>query len=198
MTDSAKAYSTGTKVAELLHLFGPTPVLSSENIGSYQQVMAQFLEDFAPRDFIEELLIKELADSTWEAARYARYKTLLMERRFRDRLEYQARRGNATAQSKVALAEKPPVQNGWLSIDPDDVLDELLEEVDAILLKPAAELDHFHAVEVGLVYYEHLDNLFAAAVARRNNALNRIERYRAGFSHSLRQVSDKIIEAQCK
>jgi hypothetical protein len=160
--------------------------------------MARLLEELAPRDFMEQLLIKELADSTWEAARYARYKTLLMERRLRDRLEYKAQRGNAAAQSKAALAENPPVQNGWLSTDPDDVLDELVEEVDAILLKPAAELDHFHAVEVGLMYYEHLDKLFAAAVARRNNALNRIERYRAGFSHSLRQVSDKIIEAQCR
>jgi hypothetical protein len=83
-TESEQAKSTETQLAEILELFGPPPVLSSEDIRSYQEIMARLLEEFAPRDFMGRLLIKELTDSNWEVMRYSRHTTLLMERRFRE------------------------------------------------------------------------------------------------------------------
>jgi hypothetical protein len=188
--------STETQLAELLQLFGPPPVLSSEDIRSYREIMARLLESFAPRDFMEQSVIKELTDSTWDVMRSSRHKTLLMERRFRERLEFQAQRGKAAAQGKDAPAKKPVAPNGKPSTEPEDVLEGLVADVDAILLEPAAARDHLRALEVGLVCYEHLDKLLAAARTRRTNALDRIERYRAGLGHSLRQASNKIIKAQ--
>jgi hypothetical protein len=192
-TETQQEKSTETQLNELLQLFGSPPVLSSEDIRSYQEIMARLLESFAPRDFMEQLLIKELTDSTWDVMRSSRHKTLLMERRFRDRLEFQAQRGKAAAQGKEA---QPVAPNGKPSTEPEDVLEGLVADVDAILLEPAAARDHLRALEVGLVCYEHLDKLLAAARTRRTNALDRIERYRAGLGHSLRQASDKIIKAQ--
>jgi hypothetical protein len=159
--------------------------------------MARFLEEFAPRDFMGQLLIKELTDSHWEVMRHSRHTTLLMERRFRDRLEFQAQRRKHAAQGKEAPAQQPAAPNGKPAAEPEDVLEGLVAEVDAILLEPAAARDHARALEVGLVCYEHLDKLLAAARTRRNNALERIERYRAGLGRCLRQTSDQIIEAQC-
>jgi hypothetical protein len=195
-TESEQAKSTETQLAEILELFGPPPILSSEDIGSYQEMMAGLLEKFAPRDFMGQLLIKELTDSNWEVMRYSRHTTLLMERRFRDRLEFQAQRRKNAAPGKEAPAQKPAAPNGKPSTAPQDVLEGLVADVDAILLEPAAARDHLRALEVGLVCYEHVDKLLAAARTRRNNALDRIERYRAGLGHSLRQVADKIIKAQ--
>jgi hypothetical protein len=197
MTEEAREKSIETQLAELLQLFGPPPLLSSEHIGSYQETMARFLEQFAPRDFMGQSLIKELTDSHWEVMRHSRHTTLLMERRFRDRLEFQAQRRKNAAEGKEAPAERPTAPDGKPSTDPKDVLEGLVVDVDAILLEPAAALDHLRALEVGLVCYEHLDKLLAAARTRRNNALDRIEGYGAGLGHSLRRVSDQIIAAQC-
>jgi hypothetical protein len=48
-------------------------------------------------------------------------------------------------------------------------------EVDAMLLRPAEELDHARALEVGIVYFDHLDRLLNAAIVRRNAILADIE-----------------------
>ena len=124
------------------------------------------------------------------------HKMLAMERRFRQRLEVQAQRHKAATQSKDALAKRAAEQNSEPPTHPEDVLDGLVEEIDAILLKPAVELDHACALEVAIAYIERLDKLHITATARRNNILDQIERYRDGLGHPLRQVSDKIIEAQ--
>jgi hypothetical protein len=190
MNEQFKSASIKTNVTELLQLFGPPPVLSSESMQAYEETMTRLLGSLLPQDFMEQLLIKEVADSTWEAARYARHKTLLMERRFQARLAFQAQRRKAAAPSK----EAPANQIGKLS--PEDVLEGLVDEVDAILQKPATELDHACALEVGIVYFQHLDRAHLTALARRDKALEQLERYRDGLGRLLRQVSDQIIEAQ--
>jgi hypothetical protein len=80
--------------------------------------------------------------------RYSRHTTLLMERRFRDRLEFQVQRRKT---GKEAPAERPAAPNGRPSTEPEDVLEGSVADVDAILLEPAAARDHMRALEVGLV-----------------------------------------------
>jgi hypothetical protein len=43
---------------------------------------------------------------------------------------------------------------------------------------------------------QHLDKAHLTALARRDKALEQLERYRDGLGRLLRQVSDQIIEAQ--
>jgi hypothetical protein len=124
------------------------------------------------------MLIRELADCTWEMARYTRHKTLAMERGFWEHLEFPG---------QDALAERLAEHNQ----EPDNVLG-LIDEDEAI----AVELDTAHALHTSLEYHERLDKLLITATARRNNVLEQIERYRDGLGHPLRQVSDKIIEAE--
>jgi hypothetical protein len=77
------------------------------------------------------------------------------------------------------------------------VLEGLVEEVDAILQQNATELDHARALEVGIVYLERLDRLRMAALARRNHALQQLERYRDGLGYRLRSIGDNIINGEC-
>ena len=67
---------------ELRDLLGPPPVLSSEDDLAHNEMVARLAQALAPRDFVEQLLVRELADCTWEMARYRRQKTLTMERGF--------------------------------------------------------------------------------------------------------------------
>src|SRR5262245_30185583 len=76
-----------TDLVELKELFGPPPVLSSEDPKAYNAMLALFIESVKPRDFIEQMLCKDLADATWEMKRYSRNKALGIERQYREQQE---------------------------------------------------------------------------------------------------------------
>src|SRR5262249_42623145 len=74
---------------KLKELFGPPPVLSSEDHKAYDAMWTRILESFEARDFIEGMLGKDLTDATWEMKRYSRHKALVIERRFRAQAEHE-------------------------------------------------------------------------------------------------------------
>src|ERR1700751_4986243 len=88
--------STAAKLARLERLCGRFPVLSSENRQDYEELLISLLQDLRPRNFLGERLVKYLTDEEWEMARYKRHKALLVDRRFKGRLAYQAYREKAT------------------------------------------------------------------------------------------------------
>src|SRR5438445_13404849 len=92
-------------LAKLQELCGPPPVLSTESLEAYNQILAEFSKCIRAQDFVEQILAKDAADGTFEAARYQRHKTLLIERRFRDYLAVQAQRKKASAQKKEKAAK---------------------------------------------------------------------------------------------
>ena len=196
MEQGSHEESMDADLAELRQLFGPPPVLRSETTQSYDEIMTRLMEGFAPRNFIQQIYIKELADCTWEMARYTRHKTLTMEARFQQRLEFQTQRQRVAAQSKDTFAKGPAGQAREAATTPDEVLDGLVKEIDDILLKPVAELAHVCALEVALVKLERVNKLLNAARARRNNILEQIEAYKAGLGQRLRRISDKIIATE--
>jgi hypothetical protein len=92
--------STAATLARLERLSGRFPVLSSENRQHYEELLICLLEHYRPRNFLGERLIKYLADEEWETSRYKRHKILLIERRFRARLAFQAYREEAAKEIK--------------------------------------------------------------------------------------------------
>ena len=55
------------------------------------------------RDFLEKMLIRDVTVATWEIIRMGRQKGLAVERKFRDRLQFQARRAQEHKQRKETL-----------------------------------------------------------------------------------------------
>src|SRR5262249_17037930 len=84
MTNDVKKVSKVADFAELKKLFGPPPVLSSEDANAYYAMMARIIEAIEPRDFIEQMLAKDLTDVTWQLQRYSRHKALAVERQYRE------------------------------------------------------------------------------------------------------------------
>jgi hypothetical protein len=181
---------------ELKELLGRPPVLSSENAKAYDEIWARLMECLGPRDFMEQLLIKQLIDETWEAMRYARHKSLAIERKARQLREYQAKRAKIQAQTKRVGSEPYPATELGRMHELKDTIENTVNDVDAILERPMAELDHAHALEKSIEYYLQLDQLFNTAVARRDDALEQLERYRRGSGKRLRKASDEIIDAE--
>jgi hypothetical protein len=110
MADNQQENSTSKLGAEQKNLFGPPPLLSSENGDHYNELWTRLATCLNPRDFMEELLVKTVVDATWLTQRYVRHQTLAIERRFRQNLEFQAKRSKDIKQRRdeqvKALAEK--------------------------------------------------------------------------------------------
>jgi hypothetical protein len=170
--------STAAKLARLERLSSRFPVLSSENRQHYEELLICLLEHYRPRNFLGERLIKYLADEEWEISRYKRHKILLIERRFRARLAFQAYREKAAKEDKAALAN---TEHRGQFVLPEEALEGVVAEVDAMLLRPAEELEHARALEVASVYFAYLDRLLNAAIVRRNAILAEIDRYDYSF-----------------
>ena len=71
----------------------------------------------------------------------------------------------------------------------------MVENIDNMLFASAAELEQLRALEMGIRYYERLDQCQLTALARRDKALAQIERWVEGLGQALREFSDEIITA---
>ena len=197
MSEVVNPITTDSRLAELDELFGGAPVLpNSESIAAYQQMMRRFIECFEPQDFFETVLMKDVTDGTWESARSGRHKVLLLDRRYRDRREAEAKRRKEWAVKKAELAKRVAAAKAEPATEPEDALDHLVDECDAILLEPATELDHNRVLEATLVYLEKLDKAQVIALAKRDMALRQLEWYREGLGRRLQVVSDTFITDQ--
>jgi len=219
MPKDLKNTSIAKDLAEIKKLFTP-PVLTSEDLKTYYTIMARLLECFKPRDFVEQMLVKDLTDAIWEIMRYSRYKTLVIEREHERHVEIQAKRRQEERKRKADIAEQiaqrakeaeqegkskeaePGEQAGaptsqyerWLELE--HVIDGSVSDVDEILFGAADELDHAKALQSGIDYFEQLDRLMSVQVARRNDVIEQIEFYRRGLGQHLRQIADDIIDAE--
>ena len=157
-------------LAEIKTLCGQPPVLSTESTEAYNTMLLRLIESVRPKDFIERLFCRHIADSTWEIIRYTRHKMLLMERRHRQALDHRAQCMRVAAQKKAATES------------PTDATRASLKEIEAVMLQSPTEFDHADALEHGIEYAERLDKLLNAATARRDDVLRQLERYRDGLS----------------
>lgn len=104
MTKDLKNASVVKDLAELKKLFTP-PVLSSENLKTYYTIMTRVLECLKPRDFVEQIFVKDLTDATWEIMRYSNHKTMVIEREHERHLEIEAKRLQKEQKMKADIAE---------------------------------------------------------------------------------------------
>jgi len=120
-------------------LVGGPPVWSTENMEAYIELLNEFTQLLEPRDVMELIWTKEAADASWEAARKAREKNGLPERKYQQRLQVAAevRRLNGAAETAAA--------------------------------KPASALDHSRGLEAGFKHYQGLDIAQSRAMKRRDN-----------------------------
>ena len=153
---------------ELRELVGPPPVLGSEDDRGYYAIVDRLTQSLAPRDFVEQLLVKEVADCFWEVRRYTRQKTLTMERGFRQHLRFPAH--EAIEAQRAQEAGEAPARDEAEQGQP-------VEMPDAVDI----ELDHARALEWVMDTHERLNKLLITTVGRRNELLGELERHRIGL-----------------
>ena len=155
-----------------------------------------------PRDFMELLLIRQVQNETWRILRYTRHRTLGIDRRFRESLELQTRAQKEQAARRGALAKELAKQTGRSETELAQVLYlrgivmSSVDDVDAILSREPTEIEHNKALEAGIVFQEQLDRLINSSLKRRNEAIEQLDFYRAGFGQRWREISDQ--NSQCR
>jgi hypothetical protein len=168
----------------------------------YQKVLVNLMQSLKPRDFLEQCYIRDVAVATWDIIRYSRHKALAVERRYRQRIEFQARKAEEAQHRKDILRKQMAENGGRATTDAQralellDKIESSVDDVDKILKGTPTEIDDDRALEESIQYYGVLDKLQREASQTRKDALEQLEWYRTGLGKAGERVSDEIIDAE--
>jgi hypothetical protein len=204
MADDLNAISSGTNLAEVTKFLGPVVMLSTECARDFDRVFDKLLTCLKVQDAVEVILIRDLAETSWELQRYSRLRGLSFERSFKQSLEFQAQRlkaRQARRQGQISdLAEHATMK-------PADIAEaayleqELFKspsEVDEVLTRRPTEFDHAHALEKHVSFHKEVELILASLSRRRNEALRMLDLYRAGLGKRVDKAMTEIIDVEHK
>jgi predicted outer membrane protein len=164
----------------------PAPLLPGEDEAEYARLTAQFIAAAKPRDFIEEILVRDVIDLSWEILRLRHLKAGL--------LRVAAGAGVRSVASQVGLGGSVyDFAVKWVSGDA-----KTRKEFAEILKKAGLGMEDVmaEALSSKIEAFERIDRMLASAEARRNNALREIDRHRSTLGAAVRQAIDKVEDAE--
>jgi len=183
MADRAKPAVPGDDLSSLL---GPPLLIKGEDGAVYQEVAARISMAVKPKDFLEEIWVRDVADLTWEILRMRRLKAALLASAMSSPISdllapvlgYEgacevASRWNQGNRQAVKEVNKHLTRMGWT--------------IDTVAA---------HSFSNRIDTFERIDRMFTNAEARRNAALREIERHRTTLATALRRASDNVVEAE--
>ncbi len=217
---SAKAAAALTP--EIVEIFGAPPLLSTEDAGAYDDMLAKLANAVHPGDIIACLLIKDIADKRTEIARYRRQKAALVEKATQqqretrmdwlqtqlaaerysishqvdDEIERLKAKADAGGESREALTSRVERMI-------EDRLcrsDKAYEERFALLQEAPTELDFAGSLATWITAMEQLDALERAADRQFQNALQALDDHLDGLGprldRRLKANLTKVIDAE--
>ena len=169
----------------------PAPLLPGEEEADYVEVAVRFVGAATPRDAIEEFLIRDAIDLTWEILRLRRTKAGILKASMNTGVEevLKALSPNPT----MMFRELEKLSSRWMAGDKS-----ARKEVEAALHKAQLSVADVTAktLESKLDSFERLDRMLASAEARRNNALREIDRHRSAFGAVVRQAIEEAEDVE--
>jgi hypothetical protein len=166
-----------TMPLEVRDLLGPAPVLSTEDARRYEKILKSFAQCVQPRDFIEWMLVRDLADERWEIERLRRFKHQLVEELYKvhvaQRTEFAKARfetevwGLCVTARGVLTGEKlePEVRaerEKQLNVDIKNLQNKTAEQI-LELNKAPTTADFVRVGQEWLLLYERIEKLERAA-----------------------------------
>jgi len=210
-----RANRSKSKVSDLL-LFGPAPLLYSEDPAAYEDLLAQVTEAVSPCDTLERIWFRDILDLSCEIVRLRRIKTNVINLGIWDELvatlnelldpdEGEARDGadQATASEQAAEtdAQAPSDEegddsqatvddlvSGWIRREPA-----MVQQVESILAAHNLSIDAviaetFFKNQARISIVARIDGMIAMTQARRNAMMREIDRHRVMSGGALRMV----------
>jgi len=182
----ASTHGSSANILDRVTAIAAVPLLPGEKEADYVTIAERIVRACGPRDAIEEFLIRDVIDLTWEILRLRRIKAGILK-------------SSTSAGVRQILdgvghpfLERDQLSQSWAAGD-----DRARNKVDAILAKAGLTIDEVTArtLESKLDSFERLDRMLASAEARRNNALHEIDRHRQALGGKVRQSIEEIEDA---
>ena len=204
--------------AEIVEIFGAPPLLSTEDAGAYDDMLAKLAHAVHPGDIIACLLIKDIADKRTEIARYRRLKAALVEKAMQQqreakmdwlRTQLAAERYSVSHQRDGADGEPRAKKHGRGESDAalTSRLERMIEdrlgrseqayEVKLARLEEApTEIDFAGSLAIWIGAMEQLDALERAADRQFQAALQALDDHLDGLGPKLKANLAKVVEAE--
>jgi hypothetical protein len=170
--------------------FGAPPLIQGENPADYQALLKRVSVAVRPRDFLDEIWVRDIVDLYWEMLRLRRLKAGLLNASMGDGLR--AVLGSLMSTGSSSLTTQALVQS-WINGSPDS-----RKKVEQSLAAAGFSMDVVAAAALSkkLDEFERIDRMITSAEARRNNALREIDRHRATLGAALRAAVDEVEDAE--
>jgi hypothetical protein len=165
----------------------PAPLLPGEKEADYATFAGRIVGASRPRDAIEELLIRDVIDLTWEILRLRRVKAGILKASMDEGIE------RVLTAVGYDFLEGDTLSKAWMAGD-----GMARKKVDAILHKAGLTVDEVTAetLHANVDSFERLDRMQASAEARRNNALREIDRHREATGAAVRRAIDEVEDVE--
>jgi hypothetical protein len=197
MTQFLSNPPTENEIAAQWAVFGPTPVLPTEDQYAYDRIRASYVAHFEPTNPLQMRLIREVVDADWEISRMTRNKAVAVERRFCRQIENQVTVARVKIEERKQRIKRLQASGTPADLMEVDRLNALIEttlsDVQELLKRKPREQDNSLALEKSADFINNLDKWHVSATARRNNALQLLEYYKPR-----RNRPSEIIEAEYK
>ncbi len=178
--------SSPISILDRVIAIAPAPLLPGEKQADYATIAARIVSASGPRDAIEEFLIRDVVDLTWEILRLRRAKAGILK----------SSMGDGVRNILVSVGHAPEggtLGERWAAGD-----DSARNKLDAILTRAGLTIDEVTArtLKSNLNSFERLDRMLASAEARRNNGLREIDRHREALGATARQAVDEVEDVE--
>jgi hypothetical protein len=163
---------------------GPPPLIAGEDGAAYDLLHGSVTAAVKPKDFLEEMWVRDIVDLSWDVLRLRRLKAQILTYCTAAQV-----RGYLKGLCGTSQAQKLSAELG----DPSVVarVDEFLSVIGHTVESVTAEV--FVATSEAL---ERVDRMTMSAESRRNATLRDIERHRSSFARALRRTSEEVVEAE--
>ena len=185
-------------IEQARELFGPAPILTSEEPERFEKFYLQLATSIKPRDFTELLLLWHFTCDSWNLSRYTRHAAVAIERRHQEQVLFAVQRAKFEEKRRLSqtgatfatavprdIAELANLEEKFLST---------AEEVGDILKRKASERDHNLGLQKSIIFQDQLDKLINSATRRRDDALHQLEIYRAGLGVQAKAAAGQILD----
>ena len=161
-------------------IFEKTPLLKTENPAHYRQLVDLLIKAIKPVNVLDWLLLKDIADQSWEILRLQRFRGVLVDLACRRAVKSVLRTllPHVTNSSKVA-DEVTRLSHGWFT-DPK-IKGEAIAVLKVFGLTPdVVDAEAFLASNQKL---QAIDQMLGTAAVRRDGSLREIERRREAVTY---------------
>jgi hypothetical protein len=162
-------------------LFGDPPVLSTEDVNVYWEMLDRFAGFVQPRNILEWFWVKDIVDLCWEINRLRHLRSQLIE--------------NELPKENTEIEEDgEDGEDGEEADDADAYSAASAEDTEERENAPTLDIGGHRSFRVLLENYQAIDKLITSAEMRRDRIFRELELRRERIAPLLRKASNQMIE----